>query len=135
MLLFASFCTAILSLQYILLTNVYYMNFNVTVLYTLMRWFLDEILNSLDTKKPKIHLLAHFCQYYFKGYQTYPYLWSILWGLKAIKCYTKLVKAVAIDYCRIICAVLPLKMAAGNQFPESIWIVYGKWCATMCLKF
>jgi len=31
------------------------------------------------------------------------------------KCQTKLVKAVAIDYCRIICAALPLKTAAGNS--------------------
>jgi len=34
-------------------------------------------------------------------------------------------KAVAIDYCRIIRAVLPLKTTAGNQIPESISIVYG----------
>jgi len=33
-------------------------------------------------------------------------------------------KAVAMDYCRIIRAVLPLKTAASNQFPESISIVY-----------
>jgi len=41
------------------------------------------------------------------------------------KCYTKLVKAVAIDYYRIVHAVLPLQMAVGNQFPESISMVYG----------
>jgi len=69
-LLFASFCTAILSLQYILLTSIYC--FDVTALYSLMRWFLDEILNSLDTRKP----ITHFCQYH-RGYQTYPYLSNI----------------------------------------------------------
>jgi len=51
-LLFASFCIAILSLRYILLTSVYY--FYVTVL---MRWLLGEILNSLHNRKNK----THFC--------------------------------------------------------------------------
>jgi len=50
-LLFASFCTAILSLRYILFTSVYY--FDMIVLYGLMRWFSGEIFNSPDTKKPK----------------------------------------------------------------------------------
>jgi len=77
-LLFASFYIAILSLRYILLTSVYY--FYVTVLYSLMRWISGEILNSLDTRKPK----TPFCQYY-RGYQTYPYLSNVLWCLKTIK--------------------------------------------------
>jgi len=59
----------------ILLTSVYC--FDMTVLYSLMRWFLGEILNSLDTRKPK----THFCQYY-KGYQTYPYLSNAFMMLK-----------------------------------------------------
>jgi len=66
-LLFASFCIAILSLRYILLTSVY--SFYVTVLYSLIRWLSGEILNSPDTRKPK----TQFCQYY-RGYETYPYL-------------------------------------------------------------
>jgi len=91
------------SLRYILLTRVYY--FDVTVLCSLIRWFLGEILNSPDTRKPK----THFCQYY-RGYQTYPYLSIVFMMLKKIKkYYTKLVKAVAIDYCRIIHAVLSLR--------------------------
>jgi len=56
-LLFASFCIAILSLRYILLTRYC---FDVTALYSLMRLFSGEILNSPDTRKPK----THFCQYY-----------------------------------------------------------------------
>jgi len=64
-LLFALFCTAILSLQYILLTSVYFLD--VTALYNLMQWFSGEILNSSDTRKPK----TDFCQYY-RGYQNYP---------------------------------------------------------------
>jgi len=70
-LLFASFCTAILSLRYILLTSVYC--FDVTALYSLMRWFSGEILNSPDTRKPK----TYFCQY-----QAYPLLSSVFMMLK-----------------------------------------------------
>jgi len=52
-----------------------------TVLYSLVRWFSGEILNSPDTRKPK----THFCQYYheFGEYTIY----DIIGAIKLIHSY------------------------------------------------